>query len=96
MSRKIARILEVITSPTTGEMFVTTVTGSLETLSLDGRWNQNTVKNKISDAIQNRIKNGILKQNVGYAIYNYGSGHGLQLQSVHIESEFSKLPRKWL
>ena len=96
MSKRIARLLEVVTSPATGEIFVTTVTGSLESLPLDGRWNQDTISNKVTDAIQNRIKNGILKQNVGYAIYNYGSGHGLQLQSVHIESEFSKLPRKWL
>ena len=96
MSKRIARLLEVVTSPATGEIFVTTVTGSLESLPLDNRWNQNTVKNKISDAIQSRIKNGILKQNVGYAIYNYGSGRGMNLESVHIESEFSKLPRKWL
>ena len=78
MSKKLARILEVITSPATGEIFVT------------------TIQNKISDAINHRIKNGILKQNVGYAIYNYGSGRGMNLESVHVESEFSKLPRKWL
>lgn len=96
MRKRIARLLEVVTSPATGEIFVTTVAGSLESLPLDNRWNQNTVKNKISDAIQSRIKNGILKQNVGYAIYNYGSGRGMNLESVHVESEFSKLPRKWL
>ena len=96
MRKRIARLLEVVTSPATGENFVTTVTGSLESLPLDGRWNQTTIQNKITDAIQNRIKNGILKQNVGYAIYNYGSGRGMNLESVHIESEFSKLPRKWL
>lgn len=96
MSRKrVARILEVITSPTTGEMFVTTVTGSLETLPLDGRWNQDTISNKVTDAINARIKNGILKQNVGYAIYE-STGYLLQLQSVHVESEFNHLPRKWL
>ena len=95
MSKRIARLLEVVTSPATGEIFVTTVTGSLESLPLDNRWNQNTVKNKITDAIYNRIKNGILKQNVGYTIYK-PTGHGLQLQSVHIQSEFSHLPCKWL
>ena len=51
MSKKLARILEVITSPATGEIFVTTATGSLESLPLDGRWNQDTVQNKITDAI---------------------------------------------
>ena len=96
MSRKrVARILEIITSPTTGEMFVTTVTGSLETLPLDGRWNQDTISNKVTDAIHNRIKNGILKQNVGYAIYT-STGHGLKLQSIHVQPEFSHLPCKWL
>ena len=95
MSRKIARLLEVITSPTTGEIFVTPVAGSLETLPLNGRWNQVTIQNTVTDAIHNRIKNGILKQNVGYAIYK-STGHGLQLQSVHIQSEFSHLPCKWL
>ena len=95
MRKRIARLLEVVTSPATGEIFVTTVTGSLESLPLDNRWNQNTVKNKISDAIQSRIKNGILKQNVGYAIYE-STGYLLQLQSVHVESEFNHLPRKWL
>lgn len=95
MSKRIARLLEVVTSPATGEIFVTTVTGSLESLPLDNRWNQTTIRNKISDAINARIKNGILKQNVGYAIYT-STGHGLRLQSVHIQSEFSHLPCKWL
>lgn len=96
MSKRIARLLEVVTSPATGENFVTTVTGTLETLPLDNRWNQNTVQNKVNDVITNRLKNGILKQNVGYVIYKYGSGYGLNLESVHVESEFSNLPRKWL
>lgn len=96
MSKRIARLLEVVTSPATGENFVTTVTGTLETLPLDNRWNQNTVQNKVNDVITNRIKNGILKQNVGYVIYKYGSGYGLNLESVHVESEFKHLPRKWL
>lgn len=95
MSKKLARILEVITSPATGERYVTTITGSLETIPLDGRWNQNTIQNKITDAINNRIKNGILKQNVGYAVYT-STGHGLQLQSIHVQPEFSHLPSKWL
>ena len=96
MSKRIARLLEVVTSPATGENFVTTVTGTLETLPLDNRWNQNTVQNKVNDVITNRLKNGILKQNVGYVIYKYGSGYGLNLESVHVESEFKHLPRKWL
>ena len=95
MSKRIARLLEVVTSPATGEVFVTTVAGSLETLPLDNRWNQNTIQNKISDTIQSRIKNGILKQNVGYAVYN-STGCGLQLDYVQIPPEFKHLPRKWL
>ena len=95
MSHKIARILEVITSPATGEIFVTTVTGSLETIPLDGRWGQNTIWEKVTDAINARIKNGILKQNVGYAVYT-STGHGLQLQSIHVQPEFKHLPTKWL
>lgn len=95
MRKRIARILEVITSPATGEVFVTTIAGSLESLPLDNLWNQTTIREKVTNAINHRIKNGILKQNVGYAIYN-STGHGLQLQSVHIQSEFSHLPRKWL
>lgn len=96
MSKRIARLLEVVTSPATGENFVTTVTGSLETVPLDNRWNQNTTREKIAATVQSRIKNGILKQNVGYVIYKYGSGYGLNLESVHVESEFNHLPRKWL
>lgn len=95
MSKKLARILEVVTSPATGEVYIKTVTGTLETIPLDGRWNQNTVWEKVTDAINNRIKNGILKQNVGYAVYK-STGYGLQLQSIHVQPEFSHLPRKWL
>ena len=96
MSKKIARLLDVITSPLTGEVFITTVSGTLETIPLDGRWNQVTIHHKVTDEINARIKNGILKHNVGYVIYNYGSGCGMNLESVHIQSEFSHLPRKWL
>lgn len=95
MSKKLARILEVITSPATGEIFITPVCGTLETVILDGRWSQNTTWEKVTDAINNRIKNGILKQNVGYAIYT-STGHGLKLQSIHVQPEFSHLPCKWL
>lgn len=95
MSKKLARLLEVITSPANGEIFVTTITGSLETIALDGRWNQDTISNQVTDAINNRIKNGIIKRNVGYAVYT-STGHGLQLQSIHVQPEFSHLPRKWL
>ena len=93
--KKIARILEVITSPTTGEIFITPVCGTLETIILDGRWNQNTIQNQVTDAINNRIKNGILKQNVGYAVYK-STSRGLQLQSIHVQPEFKHLPSKWL
>ena len=96
MSKRIARLLEVVTSPTTGEIFIAPVCGTLETIPLDGRWSHHTTWKKVTDTIQSRIKNGILKHNVGYAIYNYGSGRGMNLESVHIQSEFSHLPRKWL
>ena len=95
MSKRIARLLEVVTSPATGEVFVTTVAGSLETIPLDGRWSHHTTWKKVTDAINNRIKNGILKQNVGYAVYN-STGCGLQLDYVQIPPEFKHLPRKWL
>lgn len=97
MSRKrIARILEVVTSPVDGKQFVCAVGGTLETLPLDGRWGYNTVWSKVTDAINLRIKSGILKQNVGYAIYNYGGGRGMNLESVHIQAEFKDLPTRWL
>lgn len=96
MSKKLARLLEVITSPATGERYVTTIAGTLETIALDGRWNQNTIQNKISEAINARKKNGIIKRNVGYVVYNYGSGRGMNLESIHIQPEFKHLPRKWL
>lgn len=95
MSTKIARLLEVVTSPATGEVYITTAAGTLETVVIDGRWSHQTIQQKVSDEIQKRIKNGILKHNVGYAIY-LCTGHSLQLQSIHIQSEFSHLPRKWL
>lgn len=95
MSKKLALILEVITSPATGETFITTVTGTLETVILDGRWSHHTTWKKVTDAINNRIKNGILKQNVGYAIYT-STGQDLQLDYVQIPPEFKNLPRKWL
>ena len=93
--KRVARLLQVNTNSMTGELYVTTIPGSLETIPLDGRWNQDTIREKITDAIQKRKKNGIVKRNVGYAIYK-STGHGLQLQSVHIQSEFSHLPCKWL
>lgn len=95
-TKRIARILEVVTSPVDGKQFVCAVGGTFESISLDGRWSYNNIRSKVTDAINTRIKSGILKQNVGYAIYNYGGGRGLNLESVHVESEFSKLPRKWL
>ena len=95
MSKKLARILEVITSPATGEIFITPVCGTLETVILDGRWSHHTIQNKATDAINNRIKNGILKQNVGYAVYK-STGYGLQLDYVQIPPEFKHLPTKWL
>ena len=93
--KKIARILEVITSPTTGEIFIAPVCGTLETVILDGRWSNYTTWKKVTDAINNRIKNGILKQNAGYAVYT-STNHGLQLDYVQIPPEFKNLPRKWL
>ena len=95
MSKKLARILEVITSPATGEIFIAPVCGTLETVILDGRWSHHTTWKKVTDAINNRIKNGILKQNVGYAVYK-STGHGLQLDYVQIPPEFKHLPSKWL
>lgn len=95
MSKKLARILEVITSPATGEIFIAPVCGTLETVILDGRWSHHTTWKKVTDAINNRIKNGILKQNVGYAVYK-PTGQGLQLDYVQIPPEFKHLPSKWL
>ena len=95
-TKRIARILEVVTSPVDGKQFVCAVGGTFESISLDGRWSYNTVWSKVTDAINTRIKSGILKQNVGYAIYNYGGGLGLNLESVHIQAEFKELPTRWL
>lgn len=93
---KIARFLIVNTSPVDGSKSVTTAGVSFETLKLDGRWGYNTIWEKVTDEINKRIKSGILKQNVGYAIYNYGSGRGMNLESVHVQAEFADLPRRWL
>lgn len=96
MSHKlIARILEVVTSPATGETYVTTVTGTLETIPLNRRWNHRVIHEKVTDEIQKRIKNGILKQNVGYVVYT-STGHGLQLQYANVQPEFTHLPCRWL
>lgn len=93
---RIARMLTVTTNPVDKSQYVTPVGGTLETLPLDGRWNYNTVWSKVTDAINARIKTGILKQNVGYAIYNYGGGRGMNLESIHVQAEFADLPRRFL
>ena len=55
--KKLARILEVITSPATGEIFIAPVCGTLETVILDGRWNHHTTWKKVTDAIKTKSKN---------------------------------------
>lgn len=94
-NKLIARILEVATSPVSGKEYVTTVGGTLETINLDGRWGTDRIYIEMQDAIHKRIKTGILKQNVGYAVYFCGSG-GLRLKSIHLQSAFAKYPQQFL
>lgn len=93
---RIARMLEVVTSPVNGKDYVTAVGGTFESVRLDGRWNYSTTWEKVTEQIQKRIQSGILKANVGYAIYNYGAGRGMNLESIHVQAEFADLPRKFL
>lgn len=89
---KYARMLCVQTSAVyPHEQYVTCVAGTLESVTIDGRWSYNTIWQRVNEAIDKRVKSGILKQNVGYAVYN-----GRNLVSLHINSEFSKLPRRWI
>lgn len=94
--KKIARILEVMTSPVDGNQFVAAVGGTFESVSIDGRWSYDTIQSHMNDQIRARIASGILKQNVGYAMYSIGGGVGMNLQYVKVQDEFKELPRRWL
>lgn len=93
---RIARMLEVVKSPVNNKEYVTAVGGTFESIRLDGRWNYSTVWQNVTDEINKRIKSGILKANVGYVVYNYGAGRGMNLESVHVQAEFADLPRRFL
>lgn len=94
---KLARIMDVYTSPVTGEVFIAPCGGTCETLPIDGRWSRSTIIQKVDEAIEKRLPNKILKDRVGFIIYSYGNGVGLNLQSVEIlNPKYRHTPRKFL
>lgn len=93
---RIARMLEVVTSPVNGFKYITTVGGTFESIRIDGRWSHHTVWQVVNEQINLRIKCGILKANIGYAVYNYGAGRAITLESIHVVPEFADLPRRFL
>lgn len=98
MSRKlIARIMDVYTADrATNEKFIAPVGGTCDSLPLDGRWNRQTIEQKVDEAISKRLKHNILRDRVGFAVYSYGSG-GMTLQWVVIlNPKYKDTPRKFL
>ena len=80
-SKLIARIIDVQTSPVDGRQYISPVGGTLETIPIDKRWGATRVQTEMENAIDKRITNGILKEKVGYALYNSVSG-GLRLSAI--------------
>ena len=81
-SKLLARIIDVQTSPVDGRQYISPVGGTCDTVVIDGRWGDSRIQSEVEAAIDKRLKTGILKEKVGYAIYRYGGG--LKLMSLHI------------
>lgn len=80
-SKLIARIIDVHTSPVDGRQYISPVGGTLETIPIDKRWGAKRVQTEMEAAIEKRFNNGILKDKVGYALYQSGSG-GLRISAI--------------
>lgn len=94
-SKLIALIMDVMTSPITGEVFIAPVGGTCETLPLDGRWSRSTIIQKVDEAISKRLPNKILKDRVGFAVYNYGGGMRLKYVVI-LNQKYKHTPQKFL
>lgn len=94
-SKLIARIMDVFTSPTTGEVFIAPCGGTCESLPIDGRWSRSTIIQKVDEAIEKRLPNKILKDRVGFAVYNYGGGMRLKYVVI-LNPKYKNAPQKFL
>lgn len=94
-SKLIARIMDVFTSPVTGEVFIAPCGGTCESLPIDGRWSRSTIIQKVDEAIEKRLPNKILKDRVGFAIYNYGGGMRLRYVVI-LNQKYKNAPQKFL